>query len=158
MSNTFLPREIPVAAERVIALGASPKFVQVESGRVVDISKIMCVHFEAQVGDMIVDIGSLKVLVNEEQFNQMFWKPNLEDHLNNIEDLIESHEFATSGSLTICILHIKHGRQVHGHCTRYVDEMCTPEEAEKIAYSNALVQVMNLESYVVQGQTNKVKK
>lgn len=154
--SKFLPREIPVNAERVIALGASPNFVQIESGRVIDISKITQLNFEAVVGDFYVEMGGLKIFMNEDQFNEMFWVPCLKDRLDNIETLVDSFDISVNGPLTICVLSVSGGRKVQGHCTRYTEDLCTQEEAEHIAYANAIAKLMQLEAHVVQGQVNKV--
>lgn len=154
--SKYLPIEQPVVAHQIAHIGASGQFVELDNGMVIKLNEIGSVKHTAEVGDYLVLGEHYRLLMSAEQFHTAYHKPDLKSRLDNIEDLIQSFEFIRRGPLTLCLLSVQGGRVVSGECTRYVDAMCTQEEAETIAYGNALSQLMKLESYVVQGQENKV--
>lgn len=149
---SFLPKVVPVKALKVVQKGASVNYAMLEDGSVIDSSKIMRTHPEPQVGDFVASVFGVKWLMTEQEFNEHFFVPDLQETLENIEDLIEATEFAKSGSTTICILHIQGGRRLVGECVCYVDGMVTDDEAKDIAYQSAVAKLMNHEAYTVQGQ------
>lgn len=154
--SKYLPIEQPVHAHQIAHTGASGQFVELDNGSVVKLNEIGSIKHTAEVGDFIVITPTHSLLMSAEQFNSAYHKPNLKSHLDAIEEQIESVEFIVRDSLTLCVLRVRGNRFVHGECTRYVKEMCSQEEAEAIAYGNALSQLMRLESYVIQGQESKL--
>ena len=157
--SKYLPKEKAVTASRIAVLGATPGYVQLDNGKIVNLNDLPVAvppQWVTTIGDWLVKTDATLMLLTSDQFDQLFGKPDLKTSLESIEELIESVDMQTSGPLTLCILTLSGNRKIHGHCTQYIDDMCTAEEAQGIAYSNALAQLMHLESHHIQGQLSKV--
>lgn len=155
--SKFLPKETAVDVGRIVSIGASGQFVAIDDGSIVKLNEVCLVTHTPAIGDVVVSNGIYRLLMTESQFSQVFHIPDLKSHLEAIEDLINTFEFINRGALTLCVLNLKSGQTISGECTRYVESMCSQEEAENIAYGNALASLMRAEAYRIQHQTNKVQ-
>lgn len=154
--NKFIPREIAVDVGRIVDIGSSGQFAALDSGAIVKLNEVCRVKHTPEIGDVIVSNGVYRLLMSESQFDQTHHIPDLKPHLDSVEDLISTFEFINRGPLTLCVLNLKSGQVISGECVRYVESMCSQEEAENIAYGNALAALMRFEAYMVQRQVNKV--
>lgn len=157
--SKYLPKENAVTALQIVTVGATPGYVMLSSGKVTNLNDLPVMYSPGRMltpGDWLVETDASLMLLSSDQFDQLYGKPDLKARLDSIEELVESAEMQTTGPLTLCVLTLSGNRKIHGHCTMYADGMCTPEEAQGIAYSNAIAKLMQLESHHIQGQLSKV--
>ncbi len=156
----YLPIENAVVARQIVTLGATPGYVQLDDGKIVNLFDLSNLFQPSktttQSGDWLVDNGLMQLLLTQAEFEQLYYKPDLKSRLDNIEDLVESFVMQEHDSLTLCVMKLKSGRSVVGECQSYSSDMCVDGEAHAIAYGNALAKLMHLESHQIHNQLTKV--
>lgn len=156
----YLAKEIVVTARRISVVGATDGYVQLEDGKIMNLidqpNLIRPSKEKTQPGDWLVDHGVMQLLLTPDEFDQLYFRPDLKDSLDNIEQLVESFSMQEHDSMTLCVMRLKNGRRIVGECQSYGPDMFADGEAHATAYSNALAKLMHLESHHIHNQLTKV--
>lgn len=141
----YVTRPQPILAEEIVRLGASPGYVQMANGSVIQFKG----QGEPAVGSFLVyDNGVPTHLLSAEVFEATAMQlPENPDPLH-VEKLIDTVDFTETGDLTICVLTLHDGRKVHG-----IDNAINSdkEERREIAYHDAFNRLLCHETYALQG-------
>lgn len=143
--DKYVTRPHPIAAEEIVRLGASPGYVQLKNGSVINFKG----EGDPEVGSFIVyEGGEPKHLLSGEVFNSTAMRLPDSPDLLQIEKMIGETDFVETGDLTLCVLTLEDGRKVSG-----VDNAMSgsQEERREIAYHDAFNNLLRHETYVLQG-------
>ncbi|EHK6545844.1 hypothetical protein ACEZSR_004026 [Vibrio parahaemolyticus] len=142
----YLTKNLPVDARKIIRVGASQGYFQLEDDSVVN-----CKELKAQVdvGDYLIhENGAPTSVMTAEQFELSVFEVPEDLNPLYVESLIKETDFVEAGPLTLCVLTLKDGRKVTGYDNAiYGDE----DERRELAYHDAFNTLIRHEMYLLQG-------